>query len=79
DPPSHQHASEVIAIRELLQRNWQAEIHHIYREGNGAADFLANLGHSLDLGIHSVPTFDSNLGCFLRKDCMRIADFRMIR
>ncbi|CAN1811457.1 Putative ribonuclease H protein At1g65750 [Linum perenne] len=78
EPPSHQHASEVIAIRELLQRNWQVEIRHIYREGNGATDFLANMGHSLDPGFHFVPTSDSNLGYFLRKDCMRIADLRMI-
>ncbi|CAN1181985.1 Putative ribonuclease H protein At1g65750 [Linum perenne] len=45
DPPLHQHASEVLAIRELLHRNWQVEIQHIFREGNGATDFLANMGH----------------------------------
>ncbi|CAN1824420.1 Putative ribonuclease H protein At1g65750 [Linum perenne] len=68
DPPLHQHASEVIAIRELLQRNWQVEIHHIFREGNGAADFLANMGHCFDPGIQIVPPSDCNLGYFLRKD-----------
>ncbi|CAN1750361.1 Putative ribonuclease H protein At1g65750 [Linum perenne] len=78
DPPLHQHASEVLAIRELLQRNWQVDIHHIFREGNGAADFLANMGHCFDPGIQIVPTSDCNLGYFLRKDCMRIAELRMI-
>ncbi|CAN1800862.1 Putative ribonuclease H protein At1g65750 [Linum perenne] len=78
DPPLRQHASEVIAIRELLQRNWQVEIHHIFREGNGAVDFLVNMGHCFDPGIQIVPTSNCNLGYFLRKDCMRIAELRRI-
>ncbi|CAN1846117.1 Putative ribonuclease H protein At1g65750 [Linum perenne] len=76
--PLHQHASEVLAIRELLQRNWQVEIHHVYREGNGAADFLANMGHCFDPGVHHVPTHNCNLGYFLRKDIMRIVELRTI-
>ncbi|CAN1751119.1 Putative ribonuclease H protein At1g65750 [Linum perenne] len=78
DPPTHQHASEVLAIRELLHRNWQVEIHHIFREGNGAADFLANMGHGFDPGIHMISSSDCNLGYFLRKDCMQIAELRSI-
>ncbi|CAN1174311.1 hypothetical protein LINPERPRIM_LOCUS9819, partial [Linum perenne] len=31
---------------------WEVSIHHIYREANSAADYLANLGHSLYFGTH---------------------------
>ncbi|CAN1766194.1 Putative ribonuclease H protein At1g65750, partial [Linum perenne] len=78
DSPSHHHASEVLAIRELLCRNWQTELHHLYREANGAADFLASMGYFLALGIHSFRISDCNLGYFLRKDCMQIAESRSI-
>ncbi|CAN1732103.1 Putative ribonuclease H protein At1g65750 [Linum perenne] len=46
--PSHQHA-------ELMLRECEVVIYHVYREGNHSADFLANLGHSLSLGTHQVP------------------------
>ncbi|CAN1181798.1 Putative ribonuclease H protein At1g65750 [Linum perenne] len=62
----------------LILRNWKTEIHHIYREANGAADFLASKGYSLGLGVHSFRTSDCNLGYFLRKDCMQNAEFRSI-
>ncbi|CAN1142925.1 Elongation factor 1-alpha [Linum perenne] len=51
-PPSHQHAGEVLIIRELMLREWEVVIRHVYREGNRSADFLANLGHSRSLGRH---------------------------
>ncbi|CAN1732088.1 Putative ribonuclease H protein At1g65750 [Linum perenne] len=53
--PSHQHAGEVLTIRELMLRECEVVIYHVYREGNHSADFLANLGHSLSLGTHQVP------------------------
>ncbi|CAN1849082.1 Putative ribonuclease H protein At1g65750 [Linum perenne] len=78
ESPTHCHLSKVSSIRERLERDWQVDIRHIYREANGAADYLANLGHNFDLGTHLVPSSDCNLGYFLRKDCMRIAEFRSI-
>ncbi|CAN1829274.1 hypothetical protein LINPERHAP1_LOCUS32438 [Linum perenne] len=33
-------------------RDWEVKIHHIYREANYAADYMANLGQSLDFGVH---------------------------
>ncbi|CAN1328314.1 Putative ribonuclease H protein At1g65750 [Linum perenne] len=78
DVPLHQHASEVLAIRDLLQRNWQTEVLHIYREANGAADYLASKGYSLDPGVHSFSISDCNLGYYLRKDFMLIAELRSI-
>ncbi|KAH9673337.1 reverse transcriptase domain-containing protein [Citrus sinensis] len=42
----------VVAIREIISRNWQVSITHIYREANSAADFMANMAHSYPHGLH---------------------------
>ena len=42
----------VAAIRDLLTRNWQISIKHIFREANSAADFMANLAHSVPHGLY---------------------------
>ncbi|CAN1165450.1 Putative ribonuclease H protein At1g65750 [Linum perenne] len=47
---SHQHFSLVRSFQELKNRKWEVSIEHIYREANNAADFIANSGHSLELG-----------------------------
>ncbi|CAN1124095.1 Putative ribonuclease H protein At1g65750 [Linum perenne] len=36
----------------MMGRDWEVKIQHIYREANYAADYLANLGHSFELGTH---------------------------
>lgn len=38
--------------RELLCRNWEVQIQHVFREGNAVADGLANKGLDLNLGAH---------------------------
>ncbi|CAN1799415.1 Putative ribonuclease H protein At1g65750 [Linum perenne] len=58
----------------LLLRNWEVVFHHTYREGNRTADFLANLGHSLPFGTHSIPVSDCNLCFYLRLNCMGISE-----
>ena len=42
----------VVAVRELLRRNWQISITHIFREANSAADFVANMAYSAPHGLH---------------------------
>ncbi|KAH9758495.1 putative ribonuclease H protein [Citrus sinensis] len=37
----------VVAVRDLLNRNWQVCLTHIYREANSVADFMANMALSL--------------------------------
>ena len=37
------HASLIRGIKELLNRTWQVQVKHVYRESNFAADFLAKL------------------------------------
>ncbi|CAN1180885.1 hypothetical protein LINPERHAP2_LOCUS35024 [Linum perenne] len=48
------------------------------REGNVAADFLANLGHKYPHGLHLISLPDCNLSYFLRRDCMGISEPRLI-
>ncbi|CAN1790471.1 Putative ribonuclease H protein At1g65750 [Linum perenne] len=48
------------------------------REGNFAADYLANLGHSTTRGVHLISLPDCNLSYFLRRDCMGISEPRLI-
>ncbi|CAN1163588.1 Putative ribonuclease H protein At1g65750 [Linum perenne] len=78
DEPNHQHASEVVAIRERLKRDWEVTLSHIYREGNYAADYLEDIGHGFPPGTHSIDVSDCILGYFLRPECMGIPEPRAI-
>ncbi|CAN1788686.1 Cytochrome c-type biogenesis protein CcmE homolog, mitochondrial [Linum perenne] len=40
---THHHGLESIKLHDLLNRDWTVKVLHTYREGNHAADFLANL------------------------------------
>ncbi|CAN1140727.1 hypothetical protein LINPERPRIM_LOCUS25002 [Linum perenne] len=55
----HQHTTIVCQYRRLLERNWKVTLKHIYREANHFADVLANKGHGIDLGTHTVKCTDS--------------------
>ncbi|CAN1182854.1 hypothetical protein LINPERHAP2_LOCUS36206 [Linum perenne] len=46
------HSRTLETINELRQRNWEATISHIFREGNRVANLLAHHGHTLDFGCH---------------------------
>ncbi|CAN1175634.1 Putative ribonuclease H protein At1g65750 [Linum perenne] len=51
---------------------------HIYREANFAADYMANLGHSFDLGTHVFQVPDSSLLYWLRYDLFGVCEPRII-
>ncbi|CAN1133389.1 Putative ribonuclease H protein At1g65750 [Linum perenne] len=74
----HQHSMEVRDLRELLSRDWNVWIRHIYRETNHSADHLASVGLTLPLGIHFISLSDVNLVYFLRYDCFGISESRSI-
>ena len=40
----HLYASIILRIKDILMRDWEVEIHHIFREGNMLADLLAKKG-----------------------------------
>ncbi|CAN1848943.1 hypothetical protein LINPERHAP1_LOCUS39117 [Linum perenne] len=63
----HQHVVDIAALRELLERDWEVTISHIYREGNFVADYLANLGHDYTWGVHLISVSDCNLSYFLKR------------
>ena len=42
----------VLDIRRMLNLDWVVQVKHVYREGNRAADALANIGIRQSLGTH---------------------------
>ncbi|CAN1732359.1 hypothetical protein LINPERHAP1_LOCUS1596 [Linum perenne] len=74
----HQHALEVLEFRDWAARNWDMRLKHIYHEANQAADYLANLGHTLHRGCHSITWSDCNLAYHILLDCMGISEPRLI-
>ncbi|CAN1162506.1 Putative ribonuclease H protein At1g65750 [Linum perenne] len=67
-----------LGSEDWMGKDWELHVRHVYREANKAADYLANLGHSLDRGCHSVPLTDCNLAYFIRHDCMGISNPRLV-
>ncbi|CAN1128007.1 hypothetical protein LINPERHAP2_LOCUS4361, partial [Linum perenne] len=76
--PLHQHAMEVLDLRELLHRGWEVRLRHVYREGNHVTDFLTGIGFLHPIGCHMIPTSYASLGHFLRYDCSSITETRLI-
>ncbi|CAN1127777.1 Putative ribonuclease H protein At1g65750, partial [Linum perenne] len=74
----HAHAATISTATELLRRDWEVHIIHVYRESNHAADFLANLGHSCPIGFHLVEQFDPNLYYWLLYDQLGVSEERLI-
>ncbi|CAI0435346.1 unnamed protein product [Linum tenue] len=65
-------------FQELINRNWEVQVSHTYRECNRAADFLANKGHEVSVGNHIVSSSDSGLSFWILYDSMGIAQDRLI-
>ncbi|CAN1124799.1 Putative ribonuclease H protein At1g65750, partial [Linum perenne] len=68
----NRHTSLVQQFQGLKARNWVVQIHHIYREANFAADYMANLGQSLELGAHVFQFPNSSLLYWLRYDLIGV-------
>ncbi|CAN1802019.1 Putative ribonuclease H protein At1g65750 [Linum perenne] len=68
DNLDHRHASLVEQFQALKNQDWEVSIHHIFREANNAADYLAKLGHDLALGTHVFLYPDSNILYWLSFD-----------
>ncbi|CAN1824587.1 Putative ribonuclease H protein At1g65750 [Linum perenne] len=75
---NHQHLSLVRQFQEMLTWNWEVSIEHIYREANKAADFLANSGHDLDLGITVFLSPCNELLNWLRYDLVGVSLLRLV-
>ncbi|CAN1189364.1 Putative ribonuclease H protein At1g65750, partial [Linum perenne] len=62
----------------ILQREATYNHTHVYREANCGADYLANLGHSCNFGLHLFTQLDSVLAHWLRYDLVGVALPRVI-
>ncbi|CAN1351644.1 Putative ribonuclease H protein At1g65750 [Linum perenne] len=58
---SHQHGTLVRKFKLLFERDWEVSVKFIYREANHLADYLANKGHEMALGIHTIENSDSGI------------------
>ncbi|CAN1189368.1 Putative ribonuclease H protein At1g65750, partial [Linum perenne] len=74
----NQHATLISDFIELKARSWEISITHVYREANCGADYLANLGHSCNFGLHLFTQLDSVLAHWLRYDLVGVALPRVI-
>ncbi|CAN0876382.1 Putative ribonuclease H protein At1g65750, partial [Linum grandiflorum] len=68
-----------IQFKELCSRQWEVHLSHIYREANIAADYLANLGHSLSFGMHIFDFPDQGLSHWLHYDVIGVSLPRLVR
>ncbi|KAH9750277.1 putative ribonuclease H protein [Citrus sinensis] len=76
--PVNEHHSLILAIRELLSRDWIVGVNHIYREANIAADFLASFSLSFPLGLHFLTKAPPSLQCILNNDVAGVAPSRLV-
>ncbi|CAN1823299.1 Putative ribonuclease H protein At1g65750, partial [Linum perenne] len=74
----NQHATLISEFIELKARSWEISITHVYREANCGPDYLANLGHSFNFGLHLFTQPDSVLAQWLRYDLVGVALPRVI-
>ncbi|CAN1823249.1 Putative ribonuclease H protein At1g65750 [Linum perenne] len=64
-----QHALEVMELQDLLRREWEVGIKHVYGETNHAVNYLANCGHGVPRGTHIVEIDNYNLAYYIRVNC----------
>ncbi|CAL1401621.1 unnamed protein product [Linum trigynum] len=76
--PGHPHYVQVSAIRDLLAREWEVHVGHIFREGNVVADYLASVGHALPAGVHVFKNPSSMLSNWLYFDTLGIQTPRLV-
>ncbi|XVF67677.1 hypothetical protein PTKIN_Ptkin10aG0140800 [Pterospermum kingtungense] len=66
------------AIRELLARNWEVQVFHIYRECNRVADLLASRAVLHERGLHIVDIPSGTIQDALWDDVIGVAWSRRI-
>ena len=74
----HPFVSVIKHVCELLLRDWNDGISHIYHEANRVADFLASIGHSVPLGICFFDSIPNGLGSLLRDDIASVSFSRIV-
>ncbi|KAK3231085.1 hypothetical protein Dsin_002966 [Dipteronia sinensis] len=77
-PLNHPLFNIIRACKSILENEWSCNLHHNYRESNRVADFLANLGHALDLKLTVFEEPPTQISSILEDDCKGDAVARMI-
>lgn len=49
---NHPYYGLIHSCKELINRDWEISVNHIYSKANRVAEALANMGHSCTLGFH---------------------------
>ncbi|CAI0385208.1 unnamed protein product [Linum tenue] len=75
---NHRHGLLAAKVGNLISREWEVKISHVFREQNKAADFLASRGHSLHFGIHHISVCEPVLTHWLLYDSLGITMPRSI-
>ncbi|KAI9109003.1 hypothetical protein K1719_019958 [Acacia pycnantha] len=58
----------ICRIQTLLSYDWRITLHHVYREGNCCADFLATYALAKDVGLHILDEPPEGVCGFLNED-----------
>ncbi|CAN1797499.1 Putative ribonuclease H protein At1g65750 [Linum perenne] len=74
----HQHTSLILQFEELLPRDWEVKIQHVYREGNFLADHLANIGHLFPFGLQLIDGSTPAVAHWIAYDRMRSSQPRLV-
>ena len=69
----HPFAFIIKHVCDLLSRDWQVHISHIFHEANKAADFLANIGHSVQLSVCFYDLIPNSLASLLKDDAVSVS------
>lgn len=72
-PASHPYSSIISSINNFRARDWETRIPHVLREGNRVANFLANMAHSLDFGLHVFRDMPIGCGCLAFQDSISVS------
>ena len=56
-----------------MNRHWNVWMAHVFRESNRVADSLANLGHSMSLGLHVFNSPPNYCRAFLNEDARGVS------
>ncbi|CAN0915128.1 hypothetical protein LINGRAHAP2_LOCUS28953 [Linum grandiflorum] len=70
--------SDLRAAIAILAKDSELDHHHIYRDANNAADYLANLGHSFSYGLHLFDLLDRGMSHWLQYDLIGVSTPRSV-
>ncbi|CAN1142201.1 Putative ribonuclease H protein At1g65750, partial [Linum perenne] len=74
----HPHGGLASIYAELIERDWEVSLTHVYRESNFLADSLAAKGHVSSFGTHLVEESDPAVAPWIAYDRLRSSQPRLV-